>query len=285
MASFCALSLWDFNGLLAILETDETDFSMSLMIKIFDRLSTWMLDFSAGYWLTAHPEVQPRCWSNRELSKYAPLFSGDVVNVSAGMDEDKEGSKYIDYFTRARSYSITNYQPFHSQDPLGKEWVLDLSKPNTAPEHAYDVVFTHTVLEHIFELNVALDNICKMSRDIVITVVPFFQSMHILPGVFEDYWRVTPVALERLFTVRGFDTIYCDWNHEHSLSYVYIMHIASKKPDLYKGLFPEYHLPETSDDAPGSLMNCLLADTDLNKKRRFRFYGKWIGQRIVKFKG
>ncbi|PVV17363.1 MAG: hypothetical protein B6D74_18335, partial [gamma proteobacterium symbiont of Ctena orbiculata] len=52
----------------------------------------------------------PRLWSNRELSKYANLFKGSVVNVSGWMDIDKEGRHYRDYFINASEYQITNYK-------------------------------------------------------------------------------------------------------------------------------------------------------------------------------
>ena len=37
----------------------------------------------------------PRVWSNAELRRLAGLFDGDVVNVSAWRDEDKEGRRYV----------------------------------------------------------------------------------------------------------------------------------------------------------------------------------------------
>ena len=40
----------------------------------------------------------PRIWSNRELAKFAPLFQGSVVNVSAWKDFDKERMYYREYF-------------------------------------------------------------------------------------------------------------------------------------------------------------------------------------------
>ena len=49
-----------------------------------------------------------REWSNDELKKFAHLFKGDIVNVSAWKDEDKEEGFYRQYFDRAKSYKITN---------------------------------------------------------------------------------------------------------------------------------------------------------------------------------
>ena len=47
----------------------------------------------------------PRIWSNRELERYAGLFKGRVVNVSAWEDKDKEGRRYRDYFSNAEAYA------------------------------------------------------------------------------------------------------------------------------------------------------------------------------------
>jgi len=63
----------------------------------------------------------PRLWSNRELERIAPLFTGDVVNVSAWQDQDKEGRRYRDYFRSARSYTLTNYEA----DARGLQGVAD----------------------------------------------------------------------------------------------------------------------------------------------------------------
>ena len=52
----------------------------------------------------------PRLWSNNELGKFASLFRGDVVNVSAWKDSDKDGKNYEEYFVNAKNYWITNHQ-------------------------------------------------------------------------------------------------------------------------------------------------------------------------------
>src|SRR4051812_33827701 len=91
-----------------------------------------------------------RLWSNEQLAAVAPLFHGDVVNVSAWTDDDKQDSSYRSYFTNASSYTITNHptMPRGLQHP--DDVALDLCEQ--LPPHlreAFDVVFNHTVLEHI----------------------------------------------------------------------------------------------------------------------------------------
>ena len=50
-----------------------------------------------------------RKWSNLELKKFSHFLKGDVVNVSAYLDQDKEGKTYQRYFSQATTYSITNF--------------------------------------------------------------------------------------------------------------------------------------------------------------------------------
>ena len=62
---------------------------------------------------------------------------------------------------------------------------------------AFDVVFNHTTLEHIYDIRKAVANLCAMSRDAVVLVVPFMQASH-ATDVTADYWRLTAQALRKL---------------------------------------------------------------------------------------
>lgn len=180
----------------------------------------------------------PRIWSNNELKKIAHLFEGDIVNVSAWKDQDKEGDVYKNYFTNKSSYTITNYktEAFGFQGMEG-EIYLDLEKelPNELVGK-FDVVYNHTTLEHVFEIEKAFDNLCLMSKDVVILVTPFLQQMHTDYG---DYWRMTPLAIERLFIKKGFKLIYLSFNDEPRSS-VYIFSVACKKIEKWQDKIPNY---------------------------------------------
>ena len=96
-----------------------------------------------------------RIWSNNELRRVAPLFEGLIVNVSAGTDEDKEGGCYLDYFSKAQGYEMTNNSPgaFRGFEGRENEHLVDLeSELPSQLRRRYDVVFNHTTLEHIFNL-------------------------------------------------------------------------------------------------------------------------------------
>jgi len=174
----------------------------------------------------------PRQWSNDQLRQYAGLFEGAIVNVSGWRDEDKQGGHYRDYFPRATEYAVTNYT-FHQQNTDG-ELFLDLTAP--LPDELaerFDVVFNHTVLEHIYECRVAFGNLCKMSRDVVIVVVPFLQPYHAPYG---DFWRFTPLTIEQLYKDNGLALLTCTFN-EHWLSSVYVFAIGSKHPERWTEQF------------------------------------------------
>ncbi|MBO6606955.1 hypothetical protein [Psychroserpens sp.] len=179
----------------------------------------------------------PRVWSNRELSKFAHLFKGSVANVSGWKDIDKEGKHYKDYFTNASEYVITNYlSEVKGIQDADKEIFLDLTKP--VPKeliNRFDVVFNHTVLEHVYEVHQAFENICLMTKDIAIIVVPFLQEMHADYG---DFWRFTPLTMDRLFNENAMEMMYCSFNSHENAS-VYLFCIATKNKNKWQDIIPQ----------------------------------------------
>jgi hypothetical protein len=186
-------------------------------------------------WKRYNRSANARNWANHELRKFAPLFSGEVINVSAGMDRDKEQGTYREYFSQARSYCISNYKRVFSEPSPYNEFELDLSDPlplGSPLLGKFAIVISHTVLEHIYEVNVAIDNLCKLSNDIVITIVPWIQAFHHEEHVYHDYWRISPYALVRLFQERAYKTLYISWNHD-PIGNIYIFQIASQHPERW----------------------------------------------------
>ena len=148
------------------------------------------------------------------------------MNVSAWTDIDKEGKHYRDYFPNAKTYTLTNNKAEASGfQGYENEICLDFEKP--LPKdlvQRFDVVFNHTVFERIYDVNAAFSNLCRMSRDIVILVVPFLQPMH---GVYGDYWRFTPLTIKRMFEENGMSLLHLKFNNHKGAS-VYIFAIAAK---------------------------------------------------------
>ena len=164
-------------------------------------------------------------WSNAELRKFANIFEGDVCNVSAWKDEDKEGRQYQDYFVNAKSYTITNYKK-EARGMQDNEMFLDLEKPlGVEMIGKFDVVFSHTVLEHVYDVQTAFTNLCAMSKDIVILVVPFCQEMH--AQSYGDFWRFSPLLIKRMAEDMGFTVLYSSFN-EHKNASVYLFFVLTK---------------------------------------------------------
>ena len=181
----------------------------------------------------------PRIWSNRRLQHLAPLFDGEIAHISAWDDRDKEGRDYRSYFVNARSYTITNYTGERGLTGDQGEIFLDLTKdPPGDLLGRFDVCFNHTTLEHIFDVRKAFHTLCRISRDVVICVVPFSQTQHETTS-FQDFWRFTPSALRRLYTENDLEVVY-EAQNEHQNAGIYLFFVGSKQPDRWRSRMPVY---------------------------------------------
>jgi len=179
-------------------------------------------------------KVRPRNWSNAELKKFAPLFDGAVINVSGWHDEDKTGGHYRDYFSAAKSYVVSNYRGKSGITGAENEVFIDLEDelpPKLADQ--FQVAFNHTVLEHVFDIRKAITNICALSHDTVILVTPFLQQVHYIEGSFGDWWRPTPMCIERLLEEQGFQVIHQSSN-DNPWYIVYVVTVACRDPEKYR---------------------------------------------------
>jgi len=228
--------------------------------KIANYILSWVLKFIYRLWRKINRESNPRKWSNDELKKTAHLFRGDVINISAGKDLDKEGMVYRKYFKNATSYLISNYKKEYKTEICYDEIELDLSTPllsNSDLICRFDVVFSHTVLEHVYDTKVAIRNLCKMSKDIIITIVPFIQSFHHDEMKdYHDYWRISPYAIINLFNEHDFKTIYITWNND-PIGNIYLFHIASKHPERWNEIIRQNDVRSLSY-GPGYYRQLLL---------------------------
>jgi hypothetical protein len=177
----------------------------------------------------------PRLWSNTVLRDWAALCHGRVVNVSAGRDEDKQGGCYRDYFLNASEYVITNHAPgtFRGFSGVEGEVLLDLERPlPTALEGQFDTVFNHTTLEHVFDFRLATANLCAMSRDLVILVVPCAQVQHDHAD-FGDYWRFMPAGVRRLLGENQMEVVFEASNPDCNAG-VYLFVVGSRFPERWR---------------------------------------------------
>jgi hypothetical protein len=180
-----------------------------------------------------------RFWSNWELRRLAPIFPGEVVNVSAWDDRDKEGGRYADYFTQKTGYYTTNIAGERGAQGRENEFHLDLTE-DVPPElrRRFDVALNHTTMEHIFDVRKAFASLCELSRDVVIVVVPFAQVQHECES-YLDYWRLTPTCLRYLLEENGLTPIY-ESESPHPHAAVYLLMVGSRQPRRWEGKLPRY---------------------------------------------
>lgn len=184
--------------------------------------------------------VRPRNWSNAELRRLAPLFDGDVINVSGWRDEDKTGGHYRDYFTNASSYSISNFRGESGHTGADGELFMDLETPLPQElERRFQVAFNHTTLEHVYDIHRAVANICALSDDTVILVTPFIQQVHYIEGSFGDWWRPSPMCLTRMLEENGFHVVYQSSN-DNPWYIVYVTTVACRSPWKHSQALPEW---------------------------------------------
>lgn len=181
-----------------------------------------------------------RIWSNRELERIAHHFSGDIVNVSGDRDKDKEGRYYSEYFINKHSYFITNYAGDNGYQGTNNEILLDITEELPLNlKYRFDVAFNHTTLEHVFNVFQAFKNICDLSKDIVIVVVPFAQIQHAIDMSYDDYWRFTPSVIRQLFQENNLEVVY-ESESPYTDSAVYLFFVGSRQPDKWKRILPDY---------------------------------------------
>ncbi len=231
-------------------------YKLNLMLSrisfwIIDKISSFLYFLSTRLLRYCHPEWNPRRWSNAELRRWGNLFEGDIINVSGWDDRDKEGGCYSNYFSNKKSYTISNIEGAQGLTGAVNEIYFDLTWDLPKNLHKnYDVVFNFTVLEHVYDINKAFHNLCMLSKDIVILVVPFSQPVHWEPNSYFDYWRLTPFCLEKLFADNGFEIVYFAHN-DNPAHNVYLFCIASCQPDKWKRILPKT-LEITQINAPGN---------------------------------
>jgi len=208
-----------------------------------------------------------RIWSNDQLKYIAGFVSGDVVNVSGADDFDKQGSFYREYFQNANSYRISNYpdDDYRGMQGLEGEISLDLEK-KLAPDlvSKFDVVLSHTVLEHVYDFKLAFHNMSLMTRDLLIVIVPFSQVQHDTNG-YLDFWRFSPNALRRMCENDSMEVIY-EKTNSCCIGASYLFFVASKNPDRWRRMI---HSNPIGDNYSGywngfnlrDLVYCLIKST------------------------
>jgi hypothetical protein len=202
------------------------------------RLGHWALTGAAKR--LAADAWHPRRSTNRVLRAYLSIFGGEIINISGWEDRDKEGSFYRDYFGARTRYVVSNIGGETGMPrtmPGDVESIyLNLDRPLPSElQGAFDVAFSHTVAEHVFDPHRTFEALTSLSRDVVITVVPFAQGVHYTSS-YGDYVRLTPLFLKRFFEGRGF-TVLLSVSNDQPFLPVYTVFIASRQPSRHEPHF------------------------------------------------
>jgi len=210
-----------------------------LLRRAAEPLLRYAMAAARGAMKRAQPlTVRPRNWSNAELRAVGALYDGRVINVSGWRDEDKAGGHYCDYFPAAAAYAVSNFSGARGVSDGEGEVFLDLeADPPDELVRRFQVAFNHTTLEHVYDIRRAVASICALADDSVILVTPFLQAVHYEEGAFGDYWRPTPMALQRMLKEQGFETIYQSCN-DNPWYIVYVFTVASRNPERWRGKLP-----------------------------------------------
>ena len=178
-----------------------------------------------------------RKWSNDELRRFSNSLHGEIINVSGWKDEDKEGGFYKDYFINSSSYYISNYGKDKirgiSKD-IKTDFIIDLENEiDKEFKNRFDVVFNHTILEHVSDPTRVFKNLSLMTNNILISVVPFKQKLHFEEGSYGDYFRFSPMAMRKLYKDNGFQILYESFSPPPFID-IYLFYLGYKSEEWGK---------------------------------------------------
>ncbi len=179
-----------------------------------------------------------RNWSNDELRKFSDSLYGEVINISGWKDEDKEGGYYREYFPKSSKYYLSNYGNDKIRgisEDIRTDFTIDLENEiDKTLQNRFDVVFHHTILEHVKDPSFVFENLSSMSKNILISVVPFKQKLHFGSGSYGDYFRFSPMAMRNLYEDNGFKILYESFSPPPFID-IYLFYIGYKSDEWGKG--------------------------------------------------
>lgn len=137
--------------------------------------------------------------ADRFLEKYSVLIKGHLVDLGCGE------APYKNYFLQfAETYTGVDWtNTLHNSQA---DVVSDLNKKIDLENNIADTIVSFSVMEHLREPQVFLDESYRILKDggIIILQVPWQWWVHEAPY---DYFRYTPYGLKYLFEKAGFTDI------------------------------------------------------------------------------
>jgi len=141
--------------------------------------------------LVVHAITGTRKYYYKRLREIAEDAQGlRILEIGSGRQvKGQEAYSAIHIFKEAKEFRQTDINP-----SFGHE-VLDITDMNISSK--YDLILCLNVLEHVYELEVAVANMRKaLKKDgRLIVAVPFSFPLHDEP---HDYWRMTEFSLKKL---------------------------------------------------------------------------------------
>ena len=158
----------------------------------------------AWYWqlrsvLKGSPS-RSRLESNKWLHIHCRDIKGEVLSIGAGIDSDRQGGFYRDYFPEAVSYTTSEVS-----DDYGCDLVLDVRSMPQINDRNYDCVYCSGVLEHVDDYHSGLAEMTRILKPggIFLLGLPYRQAPHLVP---HDYWRFTEYGI-RFLLRNSFDIL------------------------------------------------------------------------------
>jgi len=136
--------------------------------------------------------------SNRWLAAQTATIQGSVLSIGSADDSDGAGRHYRDYFTRADSYTTSEYIPYP-----GCDLVIDVRHMPQVSDASFDCVFCSGVLEHVDDYDAGMREIRRVLKPggVLLLGLPFRQKLHLAPT---DYWRFTEFGIRMLLQRTGY---------------------------------------------------------------------------------
>jgi hypothetical protein len=170
-----------------------------------------------------------RTYSNVCLKRILALLNvKSVLNVSGWDDGDKEGGRYSDYFSqKVNKYEVSHFEDdyLRSDTDLSKI-VINLEDVDYQAVKKFELVFSHTVLEHVFDQQNAFRIMCSLAEKYVVGVVPMINVLH-WEKTYDDYWRFTPHGIRKLFENNEFKLVHLEIGPTLSISQ-YIIFVGAR---------------------------------------------------------
>jgi hypothetical protein len=170
-----------------------------------------------------------RTYSNVSLKRILPLLDvTSVLNVSGWDDGDKEGGRYSDYYPqKVTKYEVSHFENdyLRSDTDLSKI-VINLEDVNYQAVEKFELVFSHTVLEHVFDQQNSFRIMCNLAEKYVVGVVPMINVLH-WEETYGDYWRFTPHGIRKLFENNEFKLVHLEIGPTSSISQ-YIIFVGAR---------------------------------------------------------